>query len=146
MLLAPVKPATTDGSDSLPFFAEAVPAGFPSPASGWEEKPLNLHDLAVARPASTFFLRVQGTSMIDARIHDGDVLVVDRAEEPQHGSIVIASINGEFTVKQLRLRPRPYLMAMNPDHPPIYFDPDADDVQVWGVVTYSLMRHFPCSD
>lgn len=144
MLLTPRK-ATIAVNESVPFYGESIPAGFPSPASGWEEKPLNLHDLAVARPASTFFLRVQGTSMIDARIHDGDVLVVDRAEEPQHGSIVIASINGEFTVKQLRLRPRPYLKAMNPDHPPIYFDPEADDVQVWGVVTYSLMRHFPCS-
>ena len=67
--------------------------------------------------------------MRDARIHDGDVLVVDRAEEPRHGSIVIASIDNEFTVKQLQLRPYPCLMPLNPAFPPIRFDPEA--LQIW---------------
>lgn len=69
--------------------------------------------------------------MRDARIHDGDVLVVDRAEEPRHGSIVIASIDNEFTVKQLQLRPYPCLMPLNPAFPPIRFDPEA--LQIWGI-------------
>lgn len=146
MLLVPVKPATTDGSESLPFFAEAVPAGFPSPAAGWEEADLNLHTYVVLRPNSTYFLRVTGSSMRDARIHDGDVLVVDRAEEARHGSIVIASVDNEFTVKQLQLHPRPRLMPMNPAYSPIDIDPDSDSLQLWGVVTFSVMRHSPCSD
>ncbi|WP_435316514.1 LexA family protein, partial [Klebsiella pneumoniae] len=103
----------------------------------------NLHDYCVRHPAATYFLRVSGDSMRDARIHDGDVLVVDRAEEPRHGSIVIASIDNEFTVKQLQLRPYPCLMPLNPAFPPIRFDPEA--LQIWGVVTFTVMRHRPCT-
>jgi len=145
MLLIPVKSAAT-GNETIPFFGELIPAGFPSPAAGWEEAELNLHSLVVSRPASTYFLRVTGDSMQDARIHSGDVLIVDRSEKPEHGSIVIASIDNEFTVKQLLLRPRPCLMPMNPAYPPIYFDPDSETVEIWGVVTFSLMKHAKCSE
>ncbi|HBY5405712.1 TPA: translesion error-prone DNA polymerase V autoproteolytic subunit, partial [Klebsiella pneumoniae] len=109
MALDLVYPRPSVEGDALPFFAEPVAAGFPSPAAGYEANELNLHDYCVRRPAATYFLRVSGDSMRDARIHDGDVLVVDRAEEPRHGSIVIASIDNEFTVKQLQLRPYPCL-------------------------------------
>ncbi|HHQ9466848.1 TPA: LexA family protein [Enterobacter hormaechei] len=68
---------------------------------------------------------------------------LDRAEEPRHGSIVIASIDNEFTVKQLQLRPYPCLMPLNPAFPPIRFDPEA--LQIWGVVTFTVMRHRPCT-
>lgn len=131
------------GRRRTPFFAEPVAAGFPSPAAGYEANELNLHDYCVRHPAATYFLRVSGDSMRDARIHDGDVLVVDRAEEPRHGSIVIASIDNEFTVKQLQLRPYPCLMPLNPAFPPIRFDPEA--LQIWGVVTFTVMRHRPCT-
>ncbi len=143
MSLKPMKSAPAS-TETIPLYGELVPAGFPSPASGWEEAELNLHTLVVTHPASTYFLRVTGNSMLDARIHSGDVLVVDRSETPDHGSIVIASIDNEFTVKKLILRPRPCLMPMNPDYPPIYFDPDTNDVEIWGVVTYSLMKHTKC--
>ncbi|HHZ8829872.1 TPA: translesion error-prone DNA polymerase V autoproteolytic subunit [Escherichia coli] len=114
MALDLVYPRPSVEGAALPFFAEPVAAGFPSPAAGYEANELNLHDYCVRRPAATYFLRVSGDSMRDARIHDGDVLVVDRAEEPRHGSIVIASIDNEFTVKQLQLRPYPCLMPLNP--------------------------------
>ncbi|HII2980386.1 TPA: LexA family protein [Yersinia enterocolitica] len=119
-------------------FAEAVSAGFPSPAAGYEENELNLHEYCVKHPAATYFLRVTGSSMEDARIHDGDVLVVDRSLTPEHGSIVIASIDNEFTVKRLIFRPKPCLMPMNSEYSPIYFDPDS--LQIWGVVTFSIMK------
>ncbi|HHH1742735.1 TPA: translesion error-prone DNA polymerase V autoproteolytic subunit [Yersinia enterocolitica] len=126
-----------------PLYAEAVPAGFPSPAAGYEENELNLHEYCVKHPAATYFLRVTGSSMEDARIHDGDVLVVDRSLTPEHGSIVIASIDNEFTVKRLMLRPIPCLMPMNSSYSPIYFDPDS--LQIWGVVTFSVMKQLLCS-
>ncbi|EML3441798.1 translesion error-prone DNA polymerase V autoproteolytic subunit [Proteus mirabilis] len=143
MSLKPMKSAP-DTKETIPFFGELVAAGFPSPAAGWEEAELNLHTLVVTHPASTYFLRVTGDSMQDARIHSGDVLVVDRSETPEQGSIVVASIDNEFTVKKLILRPRPCLMPMNPAYPPIYFDPESNDVEIWGVVTYSLMKHKKC--
>ncbi|MGL6332072.1 LexA family protein [Proteus mirabilis] len=100
MALDLVYPRPSVEGDALPFFAEPVAAGFPSPAAGYEANELNLHDYCVRRPAATYFLRVSGDSMRDARIHDGDVLVVDRAEEPRHGSIVIASIDNGWCFKK----------------------------------------------
>nr|WP_273545544.1 S24 family peptidase [Klebsiella pneumoniae] len=78
-------------------YTERIPAGFPSPAAGYEKQDLNLHEYCVRHPSATYFLRVEGNSMEDARIHDGDVLVVDRALEPEHGSIVIAAVDNEVS-------------------------------------------------
>lgn len=78
------------------------------------------------------------------RIHDGDVLVVDRSLTASHGSIVVACIHNEFTVKRLLLRPRPCLMPMNKDFPVYYIDPDNESVEIWGVVTHSLIEHPVC--
>ncbi|HFQ7030038.1 TPA: LexA family protein [Yersinia enterocolitica] len=143
MILVPILPSRSAGSITAPYYTETIPAGFPSPAAGFEESELNLHEYCVRRRSSTYFLRVSGDSMQDGRIHDGDILVVDRAETPQQGSIVIASIDNEFTVKQLQLRPRLCLMPLNPAYAPIYFEPDS--LQIWGVVTFTVMRHGPCS-
>ena len=76
-----------------------VAAGFPSPAEQYLEPPLDLNELLVKRPAATFFVRVSGDSMIGAGIHDGDILVVDRSLRPVSGDVIIASVDGEFTVK-----------------------------------------------
>ena len=81
----------------------SVVAGFPSPAEQYLEPPLDLNELLVKRPAATFFVRVQGDSMIGAGIHDGDLLVVDRSLRPADGDVIIASVDGDFTVKTLRL-------------------------------------------
>ena len=82
--------------------AGSVAAGFPSPAEQYLEPPLDLNELLVKRPAATFFVRVQGDSMINAGIRDKDLLVVDRSITPANGDIIIAAVDGEFTVKTYR--------------------------------------------
>ena len=82
--------------------AGSVVAGFPSPAEQYLEPPLDLNELLVKRPAATFFVRVDGDSMINAGIHDKDLLVVDRSITPANGDIIIAAVDGEFTVKTYR--------------------------------------------
>jgi len=97
------------------------------------EAELDLNDYCILRPSSTYFVRALGNSMTDIGLHSGDLLIVDKAERPQHGDIVIAEIEGEFTVKRLLLTPRPGLQAMNPAYPTLY--PDPEQLQVFGVVT-----------
>jgi DNA polymerase V len=121
----------------IPLFLERVSAGFPSPAQGFVEKALDLNELCVQHPAATFFVRVSGDSMIDAGIFPGDILVVDRSLQPTHGQIVIAIVDGEFTVKQLALRPRPRLIPRNPAYPPIEIGSE-HTLEIFGVVTRSI--------
>ena len=122
-------------------FSEALlPAGFPSQADDHLERPLDLHELLVKHPAATFFVRVEGDSMVDAGIGSGDLLVVDRALPPQDGRIIVALIDGEFTVKRLkREKEKIWLLPENPAYKPIRVD-EASDFQVWGIVTYVISR------
>lgn len=85
----------------LPLFAESIPAGFPSPAQDYKEARLDLNEHIILRPEATFLLRVKGHSMAKANIHDGDIVVVDRPFTPRHGYIVIAEVDGDFTIKTL---------------------------------------------
>ncbi len=87
----------------LPFFEEGVAAGFPSPVMGELSSSLNLDSLCVVHPATTYYVKARGESMRGAGIDDGDLLVVDRSLQPQNGDIIIAAIDGEFTVKRLRI-------------------------------------------
>ena len=80
----------------------SVVAGFPSPAEQYLEPPLDLNEFLIKRPAATYFVRVEGDSMIGAGIHDGDLLIVDRSLRPASGDVIIASIDGDFTVKTFR--------------------------------------------
>jgi DNA polymerase V len=80
----------------------SVMAGFPSPAEQYLEPPLDLNELLIKRPAATYFVRVEGDSMIGAGIHEGDLLVVDRSLRPANGDVIIASVDGDFTVKTYR--------------------------------------------
>lgn len=80
----------------------SVAAGFPSPAEQYLEPPLDLNEFLVKRPAATYFVRVEGDSMIGAGIHNGDLLVVDRSLRPANGDVIIASVDGDFTVKTYR--------------------------------------------
>ena len=82
--------------------AGSVVAGFPSPAEQYLEPPLDLNEFLIKRPAATYFVRVEGDSMIGAGIHDGDLLVVDRSFRPASGDVIIASVDGDFTVKTYR--------------------------------------------
>ena len=125
-------PAESPCPRTLPLFGEPCAAGFPSPAADYVEDRLDLNELCILRPAATFFVRASGDSMQDLGLCDGDVMVVDRAETVQEGDIVIAEVDGEFTVKRLRLTPRPALVPMNPAYPVIY----PDELRLMGVVTW----------
>ncbi len=121
---------------SLPLAESLVAAGFPSPADDYIAKDLDLNEYLVANPAATFFVRVSGESMIDAGIHDGDLLVVDRSLEASSGRIVIAVIDGEMMVKRFcRLGGKVFLMAESEEYPPLEIRRETDLV-IWGVVTY----------
>lgn len=127
----------------IPLFSIPVKAGFPSPAEDYLEQNLNLNDYLIQHPAATFFVRVDGDSMLGAGIHRGDMLIVDRALEPAHGKIIIAVLNGEFTVKRVRLDGnRLFLEPENPHYHPIEILPGWD-FQVWGVVTYVIHKCLP---
>jgi DNA polymerase V len=123
----------------LPLYAESVSAGLPFHADDSVEKRLDLNELLVKHPTATFFVKVQGDSMIGAGIFSGDILLVDRSIEPVDGAIVIAELNGEFTVKRLKFSGgRPYLLAENPNYKPIQMK-EGVEFAVWGVVT-SVIR------
>lgn len=125
----------------LPYFSCRVSAGFPSPADDYVEQQLDLNQFLVAHPASTYFVRVRGHSMVGAGIHDQDLLVIDRSITPGHGSIVVALVSGEITVKRLSYESEGVcLRAEHPDYPAILIKPE-DDFQIWGVVT-SVVRRF----
>lgn len=134
MKVKPEKPATV-GEILLPLFTAKVPAGFPSPADDFIDKKLDLNELLVKHPASTFFVRVEGDSMVGAGINSGDILVVDRSLEPADNKIVIAIIDGELTVKRIRkMKNKILLVPENPRFRPIEV-PEEAGLAVWGVVT-----------
>ncbi len=118
----------------LPLFVSKVSAGFPSPAQDYVEQTLDLNELCIKRPAATFFVRVEGESMIEAGIFHNDILVVDRSVKPVHSDIVVAQVDGEFTVKELCLRPTLMLVPRNSAFQPIYLASD-NELQIFGVVT-----------
>jgi len=124
----------------VPLFTAGVSAGFPSPADDFVDRSLDLNEYLIKHPAATFFVRVEGNSMIGSGIHPGDILIVDKALEPYDGSIVIAVLNGEFTVKRFkRERGRCCLVAENPAYAPIEITGDMQ-LEVWGVVTYVIHK------
>lgn len=118
----------------IPMFSDAVPAGFPSPATDYCERKLDLNELCVQKPAATYFVRAQGDSMVEAGIFPGDVLVIDRSLNATHGDIVIAAVNGELTVKRLETRPQIRLVPMNKQYDPIVIPQEAD-LELFGVAT-----------
>ena len=135
--------------------AGSVVAGFPSPAEQYLEPPLDLNELLVKRPAATFFVRVEGDSMIGAGIRDGDLLVVDRSLAPADGDVIIAAVDGEFTEKTLRVSGngkrgagarggvRYLLEPANPDYPSIEIKA-GNQLDCFGVVT-SVIHQFKCA-
>lgn len=124
----------------LPIFMANVQAGFPSPAEDYLDKTLDLNELLISHPAATFFVRVAGDSMRDAGIFSGDVLIVDRSMIASDGSIVVAILNGEFTVKRLIKKAEKILLAPeNPAYPMMQIE-EGSDFQVWGVVTYVIHK------
>ena len=124
----------------LPLRLAGVQAGFPSPADDFIDRQLDLNEHLVQHPAATFFVRAVGDSMLGAGIHDGDLLVVDRAVEAQAGKVVMAALGGELTVKRLERRGERLLLApANPDFPS--FDVTSrEDFEIWGVVTHVIHK------
>lgn len=126
--------------------AGSVVAGFPSPAEQYLEPPLDLNELLVKRPAATYFVRVQGDSMTGKGIYDGDLLVVDRSLDPRDGDVVIAAVDGDFTVKTLRAGEREagdggrvWLEAANPDYPALILE-GTRELRLFGKVTAVIHR------
>ena len=115
-------------------------AGFPSPAEQYLEPPLDLNELLVKRPAATYFVRVQGDSMIGAGISDDDLLVVDRSLRPADGDVIIASVDGDFTVKPYRRdKDGVRLEPANPAFPVIRLRP-GQELDYFGKVTACIHR------
>ena len=130
------EPSTTQ-PPKIPFYNDAVQAGFPSPASDYQAQSLDLNQLCIKNPAATYFVRVAGDSMVEGGIFPGDVLVVDRSLDPRNNDIVIAEIDGELMVKRLETSPALRLVAMNKDYPHVEIQEDSD-LEIFGVVTSSI--------
>ena len=131
----------SNSSLSLEFYSNPVCAGFPSPAEDHMDISLDINEYLVKHPSSTFYIYVKGDSMINSGICDGDLMVVDRSLEAHSNNIVVAVINGEFTVKKIKKKGnKVYLIPDNKNYRPILLD-DNIDFQVWGVVTHSI-HHF----
>ncbi|ACU88303.1 LexA family protein [Desulfomicrobium baculatum] len=127
--------AVSEPRHGTPLYLDRISAGFPSPADDYIETALDLNTYLIRNPAATFMVRVSGDSMTGAGISDGDVLVVDRSEQPAHGKIVVAVLDGELTVKRLVMKNGQTLLAPeNPCYQPITVT-EGQDLHVWGVVT-----------
>lgn len=123
----------------IPLLSTSIKAGFPSPAEDYVEASLDINEFLIAHPSATYFFWVEGTSMIDAHIVSGDLLVVDKLENAVDGDIVIASIDNNFTVKTFRKTAKGvFLQAENDEFDDIELKGDME-LQIWGVVT-SLIR------
>lgn len=125
---------------AFPYFASKVQAGFPSPADDYLESQLDLNEHLIKHPSATFFLTAQGSSMSGAGIQSGDLLVVDKSLDATHGSIVIAAVNGELTVKKLVKRNgRLQLVPENKAYPAIDIT-EHHELVIWGVVTHVIHK------
>jgi len=122
------------------FFDTGISAGFPSPAEDFKEQRLSLDDELVKNKEATFYARVSGQSMIGAGLDDNDLLVIDRSLEPENNKIAVCFLDGEFTVKRLRVsKDEVWLQPENPDYPIIKITEDNDFV-IWGIVTNVIKK------
>ena len=119
----------------IPFAFSPVCAGFPSPATDYIDKKIDLNEHIVKHPEATFYVRSQGNSMIGAGIHSGDILVVDRSLKPVNGNIIVAIMDGEFTVKRLYIKQNKIILAAENDSYKNIFITEGMDFEIWGVVT-----------
>lgn len=127
-------------SVSIAYIAGTIPAGFPSPAEDFDVERLDLIDLLTPHPLTTFLWRVSGTSMVEAGIFDGDILVVDRSLRANHGDVVVAQVDHEFTVKSLHRRAGNLkLIPANPTYPEIV-PRDGQTIVIVGVVTATIKQ------
>ncbi|WP_417558169.1 LexA family protein [Mesoflavibacter zeaxanthinifaciens] len=119
----------------LPFVANGISAGFPSPADDFLDINIDLNKYLIKNPTTTFYGRVSGNSMIDAGINDGDLLIIDKSLEPKNNKIAVCFIDGDFTVKRISIeKDCVWLIAENQNYKPIQVTKDNDFI-IWGIVT-----------
>ena len=123
---------------NTPVFLDKVSAGFPSPATDYMENKLDLNEYLITHPAATFIVKASGSSMVNADIYSGDLLIVDRSVTPKSNNIVIASIFGDLTVKKLKKKEKSFfLMSANDEYTSIEVKEEMECF-IWGVVTYII--------
>lgn len=133
--------ANTSSVLPLPIVEGGIAAGFPSPAQDYIDLKIDLNKELIANPSSTFYGRVKGTSMKDAGIEDGDILVIDKSIEPQDGDTAVCFIDGEFTIKYIKIeQDAVYLVPANSKFQTLKVTED-NNFCIWGVVTYSIKNH-----
>tara|TARA_B100001778_G_C18463429_1_gene572302 strand:+ start:428 stop:856 length:429 start_codon:yes stop_codon:yes gene_type:complete len=140
MLISKIYSSLIKNENKIAFYNSSVPAGFPSPAEDHMDIPLDLNEHLIRHPAATFYVYAKGNSMQNSGIYDGDLLIVDRAVEPKLKNIVIAVIDGEFTVKRIsKIKNKIYLLPDNKEYQPIEIK-DSSNFQIWGVVIYTIHK------
>ena len=139
--LTAIHPDPAASPSCRPVFISKIAAGFPSPADDYVERRLDLNQHCIHHPEATFFLRVSGDSMTGACMYDNDIMVVDRSLKAVHGKIVVAILDGEFTVKRLSkgegVGSHPALLPENIDYPRIDIH-DGQELEIWGVATFMI--------
>ena len=133
-------PSSKDDSKTLlvPLVTERISAGFPSPAEDYIELGIDLNKYLIKNPISTFFLRVSGNSMNNAGIYNNDLLIIDRSINPNPGNIVVALLDGEFTLKRLIKKQDSYYLKADKENYPAINLYEYIDIQIWGVAIYSI--------
>ena len=122
----------------LPYISSGIKAGFPSPAADFDESKISLDNVLVKNKEATFYAKASGNSMNGAGIDDGDILVIDRSLEPNNNKIAVCFIDGEFTVKRIKLENEEvYLMPENSNYKPIKIS-EENELIIWGIVTYVI--------
>ena len=130
----------TDGNLEMPYISSGIKAGFPSPAADFDGSSISIDQIVVKNQTATFYAKANGNSMIGAGIDDGDILVIDKSIEPQDGKIAVCFIDGEFTVKRIKVQENSLLLL--PENP--LFEPlevtQENDFIIWGIVTYVVKK------
>ena len=128
----------TTSTQLIPLMKESISAGFPSPAEDYIELGIDLNKYLIKNPVSTFFLRVSGNSMNNSGIHNNDLLIIDRSINPSPGNIVVALLDGEFTLKRLIKEQNNYYLKADKENYPAISLYEYIDIQIWGVAIYSI--------
>lgn len=130
--------ADTESELALPFVDGGISAGFPSPALDFVNLTIDLNRYLIKNPSATFYGKVKGDSLINAGIHNGDLLIIDRSLEPTNGKIAVCYVNGEFTAKRIKIEKEVvWLIAENENYQPIKVT-EENNFLIWGIVTHVI--------
>ena len=130
----------SESENKFVYAKSGISAGFPSPAEDFLEKNIDLNEILIKNPNSTFFARVKGNSMKDIDINDGDIIIIDKSLEPKDGKIAVCYIDGDFTLKRIKIeKDHCWLLPANSDYKPIKVT-EENDFRIWGIVT-NVIKH-----